>query len=313
MKAGFNRQGRHENHLVLHSLASFAFFAVIAFLLAGCGSTPKRGGFYQDDGPGGPPPVNLDKLADAEPKVEPLNRAAGFPYSVFGQRYVPNQSLQPYRKRGIATWYGRKFHGRRTSSGERYDMYTMTAAHTILAIPSYARVTNLKTGHSIIVRINDRGPFHSGRIIDLSFAAAYKLGFAGSGSAMVEVEAIMPADMPRLASRKPDSRPIEVARSKTVPEVPATAPEAKPPAIPISAEANGIYLQLGVFSVRENADDLRVRIYQQLNWLNQAIEILPENGLFRLRLGPYRDRTEAKAIADRIRESLELKPIVVVR
>jgi rare lipoprotein A len=282
---------------------------VFAALIAGCGSTPKRGGFYQEDGPGGPPPVNLDKLADAQPKVETLHRAAGYPYSVFGQRYVPNQSLQPYRKRGIATWYGRKFHGQRTSSGERYDMYAMTAAHTILAIPSYARVTNLKTGRSVIVRINDRGPFHPGRIIDLSFAAAYKLGFAGTGSAMVEVEAIMPADMSRIASRRPVSRPVEVARAEPISE--ATA--ANPAAIPVSAEVNGIYLQLGAFSVRENAENLRVRIYQQLDWLNQAIEILPRNGLFRLRLGPYRDRTEAKGIANRIRESFDLKPIVVIR
>ncbi len=313
MKAGFNRQGRDENPFVLPSLASFASLAVIAFLLAGCGSTPKRGGFYQEDGPGGPPPVNLDRLSDAEPKVEPLHRAAGYPYSVFGQRYVPNQSLQPYRKRGIATWYGRKFHGQRTSNGERYDMYAMTAAHTILAIPSYARVTNLKSGRSVIVRINDRGPFHSGRIIDLSFAAAYKLGFASSGSAMVEVEAILPPDMPRIASLKPGSRPIEVARAEAIREVPAAAPAAEPPAIPITAEGNGIYLQLGVFSVRENAENLRVKIYQQLNWLNQAIEILPKDRLFRLRLGPYRDRTEANSIADRIRESFDLKPIVVVR
>src|SRR5262249_30746390 len=97
-----------------------------------------------------------------------------------------------YRARGVASWYGRAFHGKRTASGERYDMYAMTAAHTILPIPSYARVTNLANGRSIVVRINDRGPFHSGRIIDLSYAAAYKLGYVGAGSAKVEVEAILP-------------------------------------------------------------------------------------------------------------------------
>jgi rare lipoprotein A len=160
--------------------------------VAGCGSEPRRGGYYQDDGPGGKPPVELDRVADATPRYEPLNALANEPYVVLGRRYVPYVSLHPYRQRGIASWYGRKFHGKRTSSGERYDMYAMTAAHTILPIPSYARVTNLSNGRSVVVRINDRGPFHSDRIIDLSYAAAYKLGYVKAGSARVEVEAILP-------------------------------------------------------------------------------------------------------------------------
>ena len=162
-------------------------------LLAACGSSPKRaalerdagvtaqkpvpaaaaprasrgGGYYQDDGPGDNPPANLDQIADAEPRLEPLARAANNPYTVFGQQYVPRKTLAPYRQRGVGSWYGRKFHGQRTSSGEPYDMYAMTAAHTTLPIPSYARVTNLANERSVIVRINDRGPFHSGRLIDL--------------------------------------------------------------------------------------------------------------------------------------------------
>jgi peptidoglycan lytic transglycosylase len=164
----------------------------LATALAGCGSAPKRGGYYQDDGPGGPPPVNLDKLANPVPKVEPLHHAANNPYTVMGKKYVPYRTLHAFRQRGTGTWYGRKFHGQRTSNGERYDMYAMTAAHPILPIPSYARVTNVNNGRSVIVRINDRGPFHSDRIIDLSYAAAYKLGYANVGSALVEVEAILP-------------------------------------------------------------------------------------------------------------------------
>jgi rare lipoprotein A len=159
--------------------------------IAGC-STTRPGGYYKDDGPAGKPPVNLDKLADAKPKVEPLNRGANNPYTALGKKYVPYPSLKPYRQRGVASWYGRKFHGKRTASGERYDMYAMSAAHTILPIPSYARVTNLANGKSVVVRINDRGPFHSERIIDLSYAAAYKLGYVNSGHARVEVEAILP-------------------------------------------------------------------------------------------------------------------------
>jgi rare lipoprotein A len=160
-----------------------------AALACGCAS---RGGYLKGDGPGGPPPVDLDKIADATPRAEPLNVGANTPYTALGRKYVPYTSLKAYRERGVATWYGRKFQGKRTASGERYDMYAMTAAHTILPIPSYARVTNLANGRSVVVRINDRGPFHSDRIIDLSYAAAYKLGYVGAGSARVEVEAILP-------------------------------------------------------------------------------------------------------------------------
>jgi len=169
--------------------AARAFLLLAFAALAGCTLGPTRGG--RDDGPGAPP-GNLDRIADARPRSEPLNAGANSPYTALGRKYVPYQSLKPYRARGLASWYGRKFHGKPTSSGERYDMYAMTAAHTILAIPSYARVTNLSNGRSVVVRVNDRGPFHPERIIDLSYTAAYKLGFVNAGSAQVEVEAILP-------------------------------------------------------------------------------------------------------------------------
>ena len=168
--------------------ASFPLVAALA--LAGCAT--QGHGYYKSDGPGGKPPVDLDRIADATPRAEPLNSGANTPYTALGHRYVPYTSLQAYRARGVATWYGRKFQGKKTASGERYDMYAMTAAHTVLPIPSYARVTNLANGRSVVVRINDRGPFHADRLIDLSYAAAYKLGYANAGSAKVEVEAILP-------------------------------------------------------------------------------------------------------------------------
>ena len=171
--------------------ASFATAALLAAATLVCGCA-TRGGYLKGDGPGGPPPVDLDKLADATPRAEALNRGANTPYTALGRKYVPYTSLRPYRERGVATWYGRKFQGKRTASGEPYDMYAMTAAHTILPIPSYVRVTNLANGRSVVVRINDRGPFHSGRIIDLSYAAAYRLGYVATGSANVQVEAILP-------------------------------------------------------------------------------------------------------------------------
>lgn len=170
-----------------------------ALLLAGCGSSPDRpGGYYKDDGPGARVP-DLASIPDAMPRNEPLHRWANRPYVVFGKRYVPLTRVGAFQQRGIATWYGKRFHGKPTSSGERYDMYRMTAAHPILPIPSYARVTNLANGRTVVVRVNDRGPFHKERVIDLSYAAAHKLGYVAQGSARVLVEQLAPSG--RLASR----------------------------------------------------------------------------------------------------------------
>jgi peptidoglycan lytic transglycosylase len=279
----------------------------VAFLLAACGSGPKRpGGYYKDDGPGASPPPHVESTPDPTPKAEPLHKSANNPYTVFGRQYVPAKSLRPYKERGVASWYGRRFHGQLTSSGERYDMYKMTAAHTTLPIPSYARVTNLKNGRSVIVRINDRGPFHSGRIIDLSYAAAAKLGYVSAGSATVEVEAILPGDTSRAAE------PVALAAGAPA----AVTPEASAPAadsIPASADAKGVFLQLGAFSARDNADALRTRLERELAWLDRAIDVMPIDGLFRVRVGPYRDRGEADGAAARIREALDLKAVVIVR
>lgn len=296
---------------------------------------PRRGGYYQDDGPGDKPP-NIDAIAEPDPKVEPLHRFANNPYSAFGREYLPFRELKSFRERGIASWYGRKFHGQSTSSGERYDMYAMTGAHPLLPIPSYARVTNLGNGKSVVVRINDRGPFRSGRVIDLSWSAAAKLGYAEIGSAPVEVEAITPADIPGLAARRsaPSSEQIAapartepVAQARSVALAPAPAariiepapaqatPESGlPPApIPVTAGALDVFLQLGAFSARDNAEAFRVRVYQSLTWLEHAIQILQKDGLFRLHLGPFRDRVEAAGIAERIRSALDLRAVVVVR
>ncbi len=249
----------------------------------------RPGGYYKDDGPDGAPPVDLEAIPDARPKPEPLHPHANDPYVVFGKEYVPEKEFSAHRKQGTASWYGRKFHGQRTWSGEIYDMYAMSAAHPTLPIPSYARVTNLQNGKSAVVRINDRGPFSSGRMMDLSFAAAYKLGFAESGIAAVEVEAIV------LAQSAP----------------PAEAPVAAEPAIPVTAETAGIYLQLGAFSARANAESFREKIQKQLSWLDQPVQIQARGKLFRLHLGPYRSRKEANAIAEKIRAELDFKPLVV--
>ena len=278
----------------------------------------QRGGaFYQDDGPGERLPADLDNIPDAEPRVEPLNRFANNPYNVFGQQYVPLQSLRPYRERGIGSWYGRKFQGGRTSSGEPYDMYAMTAAHPVLPIPSYARVTNVANGRSVMVRVNDRGPFHSGRIIDLSYSAAWKLGYANNGSALLDVQAVTPDEMPSLAARRapepaPSAQNEAGAAQAPAPEPPRASP-LQAGAIPVENTGTGVYLQLGAFSARDNAETFRARIARELSWLDRAMEILHQDGLFRLHLGPYRDPFEAVAAAERIRAALELKPVFVVR
>lgn len=168
----------------------FALAAVLSLLA--CSSGPRPGAYYKDDGPHERPPANLERVADAVPRAEPLHRFANRPYEALGKRYVPMTSLQPFKQRGMASWYGKRYHGQKTSSGETYDMYAMSAAHPTLPIPSYARVTNVANRKSVVVRINDRGPFKSERIIDLSYVAAHKLGFIQAGQAQVEVEAIVP-------------------------------------------------------------------------------------------------------------------------
>jgi len=168
---------------------------VVPFLLvflAACGSSPKQGGYYKDDGPHERPPANLERVADAVPRSEPLHKWANRPYQALGKKYVPMTRIEPFRQRGMASWYGKRYHGQKTSSGETYDMYQMTAAHPTLPIPSYARVTNVANGKSVVVRINDRGPFHAQRVIDLSYVAAYKLGYIQAGQATVEVESVIP-------------------------------------------------------------------------------------------------------------------------
>lgn len=173
--------------------------ALLGCLSAGCASgNPSRGGgYYLDDGPGKPDPQRVARLMrepDPVPKHEPLLARANRPYRVMGQDFAPMTERKPYKKQGVASWYGQRFHGKPTSTGETYDMYQMTAAHPTLPLPSYARVTRLDNGRSVVVRVNDRGPFLRGRLIDLSYLAASKLGYVGQGHAQVEVELLNPAD-----------------------------------------------------------------------------------------------------------------------
>ena len=155
-------------------------------------SAIRNGKFFQHDGPGNIRPSELQNVAEPTPRHEPLADFANKPYTALGKAYAPANARKAMRQRGVASWYGRQFHGRKTSIGERYDMYAISAAHPTLPLPSFVRVTNLANKRSIVVRVNDRGPFTAGRMIDLSYAAASKLGFTEQGSTMVEMETITP-------------------------------------------------------------------------------------------------------------------------
>jgi rare lipoprotein A len=265
----------------------------------------RGGGFYQDDGPGDTIPDNLDSIPDAVPRIEPPHRYANRPYSVLGRDYEPLRPGAPYRATGVASWYGRKFHGQKTSVGETYDMYAMTAAHPTLSIPSYARVTNPANGKSVIVRVNDRGPFLHSRVIDLSYAAAWKLGYVGSGSTQVIVESVMPGR---------DSAPPPTAPPEDDPLLSRIAmADSAPQSLPEVADARGIYLQLGAFGNVDNAEMLRGRLARELGNLGDRLVVRPGGGMYRVHLGPYANRDEAHRVADQLAELLDFRPVVVQR
>ncbi len=313
----------------------------------------KRGGaYYKDDGPGDDIPDNLDDLPDAEPRDEPLHRFANRPYVVFGKNYTPKTAVAAFNQKGIGSWYGKKFHGQKTSTGEAYDMFAMTAAHPTLPLPSYARVTNVSNGRSVVVRVNDRGPFHADRVIDLSYAAAYRLGYVDNGSAQVEVVQIIPSDAtsiafaqvapplrnapvndaaPRLtqpSGRPPASTttgqaealdPIAAlaARLENRPDSrpesrPDSSTNVKPPDAALPAQ-RGLFLQLGAFSSADNADSFRNHLARELDWLSEPISIAAGGGMHRVHLGPYENRSAAEKVAERIRQAVGYKPTFVTR
>ncbi|MCZ4304182.1 septal ring lytic transglycosylase RlpA family protein [Zoogloeaceae bacterium G21618-S1] len=223
-----------------------------------------------------------------------------------------------FRERGRASWYGRKFHGKKTSIGETYDMYAMTGAHKTLPLPSYVRVTNVANGNSVVVRLNDRGPFHSGRIIDLSYAAAYKLGYLGQGSAEVEIETVGLDDMPTLLVAD-STPPTQVAEAIPL-AVPVESSAADPAAIlngggevASSLTGEGVYLQLGAFQTRENAEGFRGHVASELDWLRERLTVLDRDGRFRLQAGPYASAAVARAVAARIADVLDVNAFLVSR
>lgn len=247
-------------------------------LLAGCssnGSKPKSSSRYHIDQDVGPDKdVDLSQVPDAVPRVEPRTRAGNKnPYTVLGKTYYLIADESDYKERGYASWYGKKFHGHKTSNGETYDMYAMTAAHKTLPIPSYVRVTHLQNKRSVVVRVNDRGPFHEGRIIDLSYAAAQRLGISKTGTGPVEVEIVVPGDTPP-PPLKPDDRP--------------------------ASHSDGFYLQVGAFSSAEGARRLRDKVASITQERVFISEFMAAKPLYRVRIGPLTDEVEI----NRVRQTL---------
>ena len=286
--------------------------AVLLVVLSGCGffgGLSKPGG-SRDSAPN----VTLDKrkIIDATPKVEPRSRGGNFtPYTVLGKTYRVMKSSKGYKEKGGASWYGTKFHGRLTSNGERYNMYAMTAAHKSLPIPTYVKVKNLENGREIIVRVNDRGPFHEGRIIDLSYAAATKIGMLKKGTARVEVEAIDPREwkQSKRARKKAEKLAAKaaVAAEKVAAEasiVISTNEVDVNTDTPVDAGSNAAlikrqYLQIGAYKNLEAAQALQNRLLDTLQTINEAANVVihpSDKGVYRVRIGPFASVVESLSI-----------------
>ena len=282
-----------------------------------------KGGAFKFDTQPDESSANADDEAVATPRVDKND------YSLQGSMSSGGGLTL---EKGVASWYGKMFHGRKTSSGDPYDMYAMTAAHPTLPIPSYVRVTNLANGRSAVVRVNDRGPFHPGRIIDLSYAAAYKLGYADQGHARVEVALVLPEEValvrpgrpvpPVRRMKAPESAPVVVAARPVVePVLPQGAAVAS---VSRSAEkvaervvdnkaAGEVFLQLGAFATFVTAEQFKGMVEHELKWLKESVSVLASEGKYRLHVGPFASAIEARSIAERIAGTLKLRPFVVQR
>ena len=309
----------------LHPAAGIA----LSLLLAGCASGPRGG---RDGGPS-QAPAELGQLQDAQPRIEPIRSTGGTskPYTVLGRSYMPITDDRPFRESGLASWYGKKFHAQATASGEPYDMYAMTAAHKTLPLPSYVRVRNPANGREAIVRVNDRGPFHDGRVIDLSYAAAYKLDLL-RGVAPVEIERITNDEI-RAGTWQRDGTATALASAPpaevSVPSVlvtpvvtttlqpDATPLAALPPPAPSEMPADtpvpGFWVQLGAFSQPGSASGLREQVNRGMPALAPQLKVFSERGMYRVQAGPYASRDAAREMAEQLRAGLQLAPLVLER
>lgn len=270
-------------------------------LLGGC--TSSRYKIDQDTAPEGY--FDFSKVPDAVPKWEPMSPGGNkSPYRVNGLTYHLMPSAKGYVEEGLASWYGLKFHGELTSNGETYNMYEMSAAHKTLPLPTYLKVTNLENGKTVVVRVNDRGPFHSQRIIDLSFAAANRLGFADKGTARVRLEALTPSPpTPRIPKRMEASQ----SGSQDLSTVSPTQAAAKETLAP--------FVQVAAYSNLQAAERLKKQLDQRLGLDNVfvATSLSGASPVHRVRLGPFDSEKDAIAVRKRIEREKIGEPIVITR
>ena len=285
----------------------------LALFLSGCISgTRKPGGYFEDDGPHKEVPVDIANIPDAVPRWEPVDPSRSRAYIVLGRKYHPLTDATNYRETGVASWYGRKFHGRRTALGEVYDMYEMTAAHKTLPLPSYVQVRNLENNKTVVVRVNDRGPFLHKRLIDLSYAAAYKLDMLKTGTANVEVVALTPGKQPPPANNVVQVAPVEAVASDEIIAEPLSASGAETKAVATTtagvastAVGNGksIFIQVGAFCEAGNAEKLRSRL-EQAGF--RPVLVLPvqkeDQQLYRVRIGPLDSAEQGHTVSQRLTE-----------
>ena len=315
---------RDDTHapMLLHRFAP----ALIALLIAACSSTPyreaPRGGASSGGDIGTAIPVEPNTISTTGPGSihrrtsirsrmpcrawkRCIVRRTG-PTRCSGASTFPRRRFKPYQERGIASWYGRKFHGQKTSIGETYDMYAMTAAHPTLPLPSYARVTSVASGKSVVVRVNDRGPFLHGRIIDLSYAAAHRLGIAQNGQRRSRRAGDPAGRRVAIAAGQPaaaDAGGCGAGDRDTARPTPASAPAADPDAPPIAPVAGGYSVQLGAFANFANAQAFLAHVQNQLVTAQVEAKIRQAGGLYRVYIGPYPARSEAERVGERITQA----------
>lgn len=296
--------------------ALLQFLGLLALLaLIGCASPTKTGrgsasqptaptGSENTDGPPLSIDVDLSSIPDAQPRDEPLHRFANRPYTVFGVNYTPLTTKTSLVQVGIASWYGRKFHGQKTAIGERYDMLAMTAAHPTAPLPSFARVTHTRSGQSVVVRLNDRGPFHANRVIDLSYAAAHRLGLTQAGSGEVRVELLVPP----FSERAPEPEVTRTTDTRsTTPLSPGPVSESNSARDPEpSTSAQQFFIQLGAFGNFANAQQFQQRMEASLSDRRpaQPISIRQRDGLFRVQVGPINNPSQAQALRNDLQQRL---------
>lgn len=299
--------------LIKSKLGWLTLLALAAAILNSCSNSARKGddsssgsssssssGRYQgkDQDWGPDKEIDMSHVPDAIPRYENRTIAGNKnPYTVLGKTYYLMEDERAYTERGKASWYGYKFNGERTSNGELYDMFAMTGAHKTLPIPSYVRVTNLDNGKSVVVRINDRGPFHTGRIIDLSYAAAQRLGITRLGTGNVEVEIVVPDGDPRPPLRARKTELASGAKQAGIVSKAEIEPAGKETKIP-----EGTYLQIAAFGVEKSAKQFAANVGKVLSYPVVISVSQPPNKLYRVRVGPFKDAQTMQTARDQLQK-----------